>query len=336
MDRRHGHGLSVDRPSAAGNSLEVDGNITGSYLYNHDAGGLVLHGSANVFQYYVYNYNLLDVDGTLSTQYYYVYDLNGGTLQGTGTVNASTLYGYYPVYIYGTLSPGTASGPGILHTGKIQFGSGGNFNVRLNGAATAGTDYDQLDVTGSVTLGSAHLNVSLGYTPAPGDSFLIVNNDGSDPVSGTFNGLAEGGLLVVGADVFQISYTGGDGNDVVLTRVEADIWTGASIAGSNWSDGDNWLGGVAPTAGDNLYFPAGPTQATTVNDFAAGTAFGFDPDLGQQLQPDGQPSASRRQHHVAGNRQQPGPGPATRRRRGHRQRRQQHLHRLRRHRPQRP
>ena len=80
---------------------------------------------------------------------------------------------------------------------------------------------------------------------------------------------------MVGSDVFQISYTGGDGNDVVLTRVTADIWTGASLTSNHWSDGANWLGGVAPNPGDNLIFPAGALQTTNVNDFTgADTAFG--------------------------------------------------------------
>ena len=30
---------------------------------------------------------------------------------------------------------------------------------------------------------------------------------------------------MVGSDVFQISYTGGDGNEVALTSVKADVWT---------------------------------------------------------------------------------------------------------------
>ena len=256
-----------------GNSLRVDGNITAADLYNYDGGQLILDGSANAIQYYVGNYGVLEVDGTLSLVYYYVY--NYGTLQGTGTINSGTQYAE-PIYNYGTLIPGTASLPGILNVNNIDFGSGGNFNVLLNGAGTAGTDYSQLDVTGSVTAGG-NLNVSLGYTPTIGDSFIIVKNEGAQPISGTFNGLPQGGLLVVGSDVFQISYTGGDGGDIVLTSVEADIWTGADngVGGSNdWSDQFNWLGDVAPVAGDNLIFPAGALQTANVNDFAAGTAFG--------------------------------------------------------------
>ncbi len=47
-------------------------------------------------------------------------------------------------------------------------------------------------------------------------------------------------------------------------------WTGT--AGSNWSDANNW-GGTAPVAGDDLVFPAGASNLTMTNDFAAGTAF---------------------------------------------------------------
>jgi hypothetical protein len=38
-------------------------------------------------------------------------------------------------------------------------------------------------------------------------------------VVGTFNGLPEGSSFWIGSDLFQISYTGGSGNDVVLTHL---------------------------------------------------------------------------------------------------------------------
>jgi hypothetical protein len=47
----------------------------------------------------------------------------------------------------------------------------------------------------------------------------IIANDGTDPVSGTFAGLPQGGMIVHGAFASTISYTGGDGNDVTLTTV---------------------------------------------------------------------------------------------------------------------
>src|SRR5262249_47014075 len=67
--------------------------------------------------------------------------------------------------------------------------------------------------------------------PANGTQFILINNDGVDPVSGTFAGLPEGGTVFVGGAPFTISYVGGDGNDVVLTSVTPtttyvdDDWT---------------------------------------------------------------------------------------------------------------
>ncbi|MFN9721118.1 MAG: LamG-like jellyroll fold domain-containing protein, partial [Planctomycetota bacterium] len=49
--------------------------------------------------------------------------------------------------------------------------------------------------------------------------FVLIDNDGTDTISGTFTGLPEGSLIVVGTYVFQLSYLGGDGNDVALTSL---------------------------------------------------------------------------------------------------------------------
>ena len=60
------------------------------------------------------------------------------------------------------------------------------------------------------------LLVSSVYTPTHGDTFTIIDNDGTDPVVGTFTGLAEGAYFTVGIDTYKISYAGGtDNNDVV-------------------------------------------------------------------------------------------------------------------------
>ena len=65
------------------------------------------------------------------------------------------------------------------------------------------------------------LNVSFtnGFVSAYGDTFTIIRNDGSNAVSGTFDGLAQGAVLNVGGRELKINYAGGDGNDVTLTDV---------------------------------------------------------------------------------------------------------------------
>jgi hypothetical protein len=70
--------------------------------------------------------------------------------------------------------------------------------------------------------------------PALNDTFMIIKNDSTDAVTGTFTGLAQGATFVVSGVTFQISYTGGDGNDVVLTAtaVPATVTTPDTGVGS--------------------------------------------------------------------------------------------------------
>ena len=138
-------------------------------------------------------------------------------LKGTGRVTGS-------MTAAGTVEPGHSSG--ILHCDSTTFVSGSTLDVELNGTVV-GTEYDQLDITGMVTLIDPILNVTLGYTPSLYDKFFIVNNDLIDPVVGTFNLLSEGSTMWLpygsAAYPFQISYFGNfdtgalsGGNDVVL------------------------------------------------------------------------------------------------------------------------
>jgi autotransporter-associated beta strand protein len=139
--------------------------------------------------------------------------VNGGTLGGSGTTGSVT------VNSGGVLSPGNS--PGILHVaGNLSLALGSTCLVELNGP-TAGTQYDQADVAGIVSLGDATLSVSLGFLPPSVTMFTIINNDLSDPVSGMFNGLPEGAMFTASGESFTISYQSGDGNDVVLTAAAA-------------------------------------------------------------------------------------------------------------------
>jgi hypothetical protein len=64
------------------------------------------------------------------------------------------------------------------------------------------------------------------YPGTVGESFIIVENDGTDPIVGTFAGLPEGAALMWPGSpglVARISYVGGTGNDVVLTLGTIDV-----------------------------------------------------------------------------------------------------------------
>lgn len=133
---------------------------------------------------------------------------SGGVLGGTGTIQGSVNLGSGA-----TLAPGSSTG--VLGTGNVSFTSGSTLEVELNGT-TAGSDHDQLDVTGTVVLDGTTLSATLAFVPVPGDELVIINNDGSDAVSGAFDGLAEGATITLGGEELVISYQAGDGNDVAI------------------------------------------------------------------------------------------------------------------------
>src|SRR5262249_31142068 len=122
----------------------------------------------------------------------------GATLGGTGITG--------PV----TLSPGAAVSPGgaaprIPAVQDLTLHPGSSFDVQLDGP-DPGAGYDRLDVTGTVILNGATLIASLGFSPAPGERFVIISNDGTDRVSGTFAGLPQGAVLRIGGVAFRIDY----------------------------------------------------------------------------------------------------------------------------------
>src|SRR5207302_1976423 len=51
------------------------------------------------------------------------------------------------------------------------------------------------------------------------------------------------------------------------------VWSGASLATSNWNDPVNWVGSTAPRAGDDLVFPGGAARLVTTNNFPANVTF---------------------------------------------------------------
>ena len=134
---------------------------------------------------------------------------SGATLGGHGTT------GKVVVDAGGTLAPGNSAG--IIHTGDLTFISGANFAVQIQGT-TPGTGYDQVVVNGSISLGGANLDLTFldGFVSHVGDSFLVIDNDGADAVTGQF---AQGAYFATGGKVFSINYSGGDGNDVVVKEI---------------------------------------------------------------------------------------------------------------------
>lgn len=138
---------------------------------------------------------------------------NGATLGGEGVLSDIT------IAAGGTLHPGVGGAVAILGAaGSVTFAASATYRVQL--VSVSVHDAFAVNPAGVVNLGSCSLKIIPGPGIRVGDSFTIVEKLGSNPIVGTFQGLAEGERFVVSNRLFQITYRGGTGNDVVLTRVE--------------------------------------------------------------------------------------------------------------------
>ncbi len=255
-------------------TLKVAGNISGSSGLTKTGGGtLVLSGTNTYISNTVVAAGTLLVNGAQSANPIL---LNGGTLGGVGSVGTITCGAG------GTINPGATTASlvtGILYASNLMLNAATTLALDLNGA-TPGSEHDQLNVAGSVNLGGCTLSFSgtIG-TNDGGTAFKIINNAGPNPVTGTFNGLPEGALFNVSGRQYQITYQGGDSNDVVLTITSfippsgvTEAWTGGAGADTNWSNGANWSDEV-PQPGDDLVFLDGVGGRTNFNNLAADTTF---------------------------------------------------------------
>ena len=135
---------------------------------------------------------------------------NSGILGGTGLAGAISGG-------LGTLAPGAS--PGTLTCSNLCLSNNTVLSIELTG-----TNSDQLNVRGTNNLGGATLQVTTaGLSPTEGQTFIILNNDGTDGIANTFAGLPEGGIVSAGSYQFAVSYIGGTGNDVTLTYTNTAI-----------------------------------------------------------------------------------------------------------------
>ncbi|WP_328774027.1 autotransporter [Streptomyces sp. NBC_00286] len=106
---------------------------------------------------------------------------------------------------------GKVSG-GVTVTGDYTQGGGGQLTVKDRA----------LKVGGALRLGGK-LVVEPASAPAgtPSKTVTVIDHTGKAKTKGTFKGLKEGAKVKLGKTEYQITYRGGDGNDVVLTTDKA-------------------------------------------------------------------------------------------------------------------
>jgi hypothetical protein len=140
-----------------------------------------------------------------------VFIASGATLGGQANLGQAYLTGA------GTVWPGAQAPSGASTISTYEVTTQLNFEFNINGTIP-GQQYDQLVVQGLNSLDGS-LTLNLGYTPAVGDHFEVIDNQGPFTFFGNFTGLPEGATFWSGGNEFQITYLGGTGDDVVLTVV---------------------------------------------------------------------------------------------------------------------
>jgi fibronectin-binding autotransporter adhesin len=181
---------------------------------------------------------------------------SGDVLGGSGTISASV-----------TLSAGATIAPGTggttistLSTGAITCNATSTYSVDING-----TSADRITSTGTFTCAGT-LTVASVASPTLSQSYIIASGTS---VTGTFAGLADGERFAQQGRIFQINYSS---TQVTLTDVtNARVWDGGG-ADDNWMTAANWVGDVAPVAGEDLLF-TGSVRLTPNNNFTS-TNFG--------------------------------------------------------------
>jgi hypothetical protein len=150
--------------------------------------------------------------------------LNGtGSLPGDNFTNAG-----------GTLSPGYSPG-------KMSFTSSENFTdvflaIEINGTGVGGTNFDQVAVEGTATLGGT-LALTINYSATVGDQIVIVT---ASAIAGTFShvqGLPAKWNVVYYPTTVVLSY-----------GIPQSTWTGN--VNTDWNTAGNWTAGVPDEASD--------------------------------------------------------------------------------------
>ncbi|WP_199237381.1 Ig-like domain-containing protein, partial [Azospirillum sp. TSH64] len=170
---------------------------------------------------------------------------SGATLGGTGSIFAASSSNTLTVASGATLAPGIAgtnNGVGSL-TVNGNLSLSGTLAVEIAGTTTAGTDYDQVIVSGGVTLSSGSSAITVtrvnGFA-ATNASYRVIDQTGAGTLSNTLSGLAQGATMTSNGDLYTVDYAGGTGNDLVLNGIVNPTVSSvsASTADGSYKAGD--------------------------------------------------------------------------------------------------
>lgn len=208
------YGQITDGPSASGGSLRKvgSGNLHLISANTYTGGTVIEEGSINAGR-----------SSSGSSTGSGPVQVNGGALAGDGVVGGSVTIGglgttgayLEPNYTHdqGTNSL-TIEGALTLAANSIYhvhyFGTGGNDTVDADGIT--------IDASAQIELIPSDPRMS-----TVGKVFTLLNNTSDTPISGTFANMPDGAIFFQRGNTLEVSYEGGDGNDLTLTVLKTRV-----------------------------------------------------------------------------------------------------------------
>jgi autotransporter-associated beta strand protein len=134
----------------------------------------------------------------------------GAVTVGTGSGSGAVLA---PGYVHGLGSPGA-----LTIQSALTFSVDATYNVDVNSSNAAADEVVANGVT--INTGAQFAFADIGNSTLPiGTAFTIINNTSATPIAGSFSNLPDGSTFSSNGNTYQVSYQGGDGNDLTLTVI---------------------------------------------------------------------------------------------------------------------
>lgn len=122
-----------------------------------------------------------------------------GTLSGTGSISGAVI-----VNTGGTLAPGASIES--LNVGALSLNSGSTFSYQINSNAALSVAADLLNVTGNLTIAASGAALSLSDVGSTYLTRLTLISYSGTWNGNTFDGLANGALVSLGANQYKLTY----------------------------------------------------------------------------------------------------------------------------------
>lgn len=172
-------------------------------------------------------------------------EIAAGAIGGNGTIQGSVV-----VKNAAAILPGTPASAATLTTGNLTLESGSTFGIKI----PSDSSFDKLSVLGTVSIqpGARLFIPPTGAVLAPNTPIRVLENDGTDLISGHFQGLPQGSTALAGDGTpYRVGYI--FGNDMILTANRNNVTIGGSLDGRVANFYSDSTGLLQPVGSEELF-----------------------------------------------------------------------------------